>query len=118
MHGGLAAQARQPWLHVAEEVVSRLVEPEAETDEPTCGPGPFSMANADTVAEQLITAGFADIGFRRCDIPYRIGADVDEAISYNMAIGPAGEAIRLAGEQAEAVRDQVERPCTMRSAPT
>jgi len=97
-----------PWLHVAEEVVSQLVEPEEETDEPTCGPGPFSMANADTVAEQLITAGFTDIGFRRCDIPYQIGADVDEAISYNMAIGPAAEAIRLAGSQADAMREQIE----------
>jgi SAM-dependent methyltransferase len=97
-----------PWLYVAEEVVGQLVEPEEETDEPTCGPGPFSMANADTVAEQLTIAGFTDIGFRRCDIPYRIGADLDEAISYNMAIGPAGEAIRLAGAQADAVRTQVE----------
>lgn len=97
-----------PWLHVAEEVVSQLVEPAAETGEPTCGPGPFSMANADTVAEQLVAAGFGDIEFRRCDIPYRIGTDLDEAISYNMAIGPAGEAIRLAGAQADAVRAQVE----------
>jgi hypothetical protein len=38
----------------------------------------------------------------------RIGADVDEAISYNMAIGPAGEAIRLAGAQADAMRAQIE----------
>jgi len=97
-----------PWLHVAEEVVDRFVEEPEETDEPTCGPGPFSMANADTVAEQLTIAGFTDIGFERCDIPYRIGADVDEAISYNMAIGPAGEAIRLAGAQADAMRAQVE----------
>jgi SAM-dependent methyltransferase len=97
-----------PWLHVAEEVVNQLVEEPEETDEPTCGPGPFSMANADTVAEQLTIAGFTDIGFRRCDIPYRIGADLDEAISYNMAIGPAAEAIRLAGPQGDAVRAQVE----------
>ena len=97
-----------PWLHVAEDVVDPFVEEPEETDEPTCGPGPFSMANADTVAEQLTIAGFTDIGFERCDIPYRIGADVDEAISYNMAIGPAGEAIRLAGAQADAMRPQVE----------
>ena len=97
-----------PWLHVAEEVVDRFVEEPEETDEPTCGPGPFSMADADTVAEQLTVAGFTDIRFERCDIPYRIGVDVDEAISYNMAIGPAGEAIRLAGAQADAIRPQVE----------
>lgn len=97
-----------PWLHVAEGVVDPFVEEPEETDEPTCGPGPFSMANADTVAEQLVGAGFMDIEFERCDIPYRIGADVEEAVSYNMAIGPAGEAIRLAGAQAEALRPQIE----------
>jgi SAM-dependent methyltransferase len=97
-----------PWLHVAERVVDRFVEEPDETDEPTCGPGPFSMAGADTVAEQLTIAGFADIGFERCDIPYRIGADVEEAVSYNMAIGPAGEAIRLAGAQAHRLRPQIE----------
>ncbi len=97
-----------PWLHVAEGVVSGFVEEEEETDEPTCGPGPFSMADADTVAEQLTIAGFRDVGFERCDIPYRIGGDLDEAISYNMAIGPAAEAIRLAGAQGDAMRTQVE----------
>ncbi|MGZ4297599.1 MAG: class I SAM-dependent methyltransferase [Solirubrobacteraceae bacterium] len=97
-----------PWLHVAEGVVDPFVEEPEETDEPTCGPGPFSMANADTVAEQLTSAGFTEIAFERCDIPYRIGADVEEAVSFNMAIGPAGEAIRLAGAQAEALRPQIE----------
>ena len=93
---------------MAEGVVDPFVEEPEETDEPTCGPGPFSMANADTVADQLVSAGFTGIAFERCDIPYRIGADVEEAVSYNMAIGPAGEAIRLAGAQAEALRPQIE----------
>ena len=39
------------WLHRAELVVERsLTRPEA-TDEPTCGPGPFSMASADTTTD-------------------------------------------------------------------
>lgn len=97
-----------PWLHVAENVVDQLVDEPDETDEPTCGPGPFSMANADTVAEILTISGFEDIAFERCDIPYRIGADVKEAVAYNMAVGPAGEAIRLAGAEAEAIRPQIE----------
>ena len=97
-----------PWLHVAEGVVAGLVERPAESDQPRCGPGPFSMADADTVAEQLTSAGFTDIGFQRVDGPYRIGADVDEAVAYNMAIGPGAEAIRLAGTDADAVRPQIE----------
>ena len=47
-----------PWLHRAEQVVEQYLEEPEETDEPTCGPGPFSMDNADTVAEQLVIAGF------------------------------------------------------------
>jgi SAM-dependent methyltransferase len=97
-----------PWLHVTEEVVSRFVDKPAETDEPRCGPGPFSMANADTVAEQLTIAGFTDVALERLDRPYRIGADIDEAIAYNTAIGPGAEAIRLAGTKADAMRSQIE----------
>ena len=49
-----------PWLHVAEEVVKPLLpDPdESETDEPRCGPGPFSMADADTLTGQFRSAGF------------------------------------------------------------
>lgn len=96
-----------PWLHRAEIAVKELVEPDEESDELTCGPGPFSMANADTVTDILHGAGFVDVHLRRCDLPYKIGADLDEAVRFNMALGPAGEAIRLAGAQAEEVRPQV-----------
>jgi SAM-dependent methyltransferase len=96
-----------PWLHRAELVVDELVEEPDETDEPKCGPGPFSMANADTVSEILDIAGFERIAFERCDIPYRIGRDLDEAIDYNMALGPAGELIRVAGSEAEAIRPRI-----------
>ena len=49
------------WLHEAEKVVRDLV-PEPEThDAPTCGPGPFSMAGADTVSDILLAAGYRNI---------------------------------------------------------
>lgn len=96
------------WLHVAEEVVKPLVPEPEETDEPRCGPGPFSMANADTTRGMLAAAGFAQIALHRCDRPLRIGRDLDEAVAYNLALGPAAEAIRLAGREADAVRPRVE----------
>lgn len=96
-----------PWLHRAETIVDELVEEPEETDEPRCGPGPFSMANADTVSDVLIGAGFERISLERCDIPYRIGRDLEEAVEYNMALGPAGEAIRLAGREANAIRPRI-----------
>lgn len=96
-----------PWLHRAETVVEPLVTEPEETDEPTCGPGPFSMADADTTSQIVLNAGFEAVALRRCDIPYRIGRDLDEAVEYNMALGPAGEAIRLAGADAERIRPQI-----------
>jgi SAM-dependent methyltransferase len=96
------------WLHRAETVVEEYVEEPEESDEPTCGPGPFSMANADTTTDILLNAGFAEVELRRCDIPILIGRDLDHAVEFATAIGPAGEVIRLAGEEAEKIRPQIE----------
>ena len=97
-----------PWLYEAEKVVKPLLDEPEETDEPRCGPGPFSMADADTTSGQLKSAGFVDVSLRRFDNPLRFGGSLDEAIEINMALGPAGEAIRLAGDQAEQLRPHLE----------
>lgn len=95
------------WVHRAERVVERyLTEPE-ETDEPKCGPGPFSMANADTTSHILLNAGFVDIVLHRCDLDYLMGRNLDEAVALNMAVGPAAEVIRVVGEEAEQIRPQL-----------
>ena len=39
------------WMYRAQTIVEELVERPEEYDEPTCGPGPFSMANADTTTD-------------------------------------------------------------------
>src|SRR5207245_4741020 len=36
------------WLYRAQTIVEQIVSRPEEYDEPTCGPGPFSMAGADT----------------------------------------------------------------------
>jgi hypothetical protein len=95
------------WLHRAERVVERFLTRPESTDEPTCGPGPFSMADADTTTDVLVRAGFEDISLHRCDIEIAIGADLDEAVEFVMALGPAGELIRVAGSQAEARRSKI-----------
>ncbi len=96
------------WLHRAEQVVEEFVQEPEESEEPTCGPGPFSMADADTTSHILLNAGFKDVVLRRCDIPIKIGGDLDQAVEFVMALGPAGEVIRLAGEDAERIRPQIE----------
>ena len=79
-----------------------------DSDEPTCGPGPFALADADVASQILVGAGFDDVALRRCDIPIRIGADIDEAVAYICSLGPAGELIRLAGDEADRRRPEIE----------
>jgi SAM-dependent methyltransferase len=95
------------WLHRAEQAVERFLTRPEVTDQPTCGPGPFSLASADRTTDVLVRAGFEDISLHRCDIPIAIGADLDRAVDFVMALGPAGELIRLAGIQAEELRSDI-----------
>jgi SAM-dependent methyltransferase len=95
------------WVRRAELVVERFVEEPEESDEPTCGPGPFSMGDADVTSQILLSAGFEDVSLRRCDLPIQTGRDLDEAVEFAMALGPAGEVIRLAGEEAERIRPEI-----------
>jgi hypothetical protein len=92
----------------AESVVTPLVEIPEDTEEPRCGAGPFSMANADTTSQVLQSAGFEDVRLRRFDLPIRIGHDLDEAVDFNLALGPAAEAIRLAGAEGDRMRPGLE----------
>jgi hypothetical protein len=94
-------------MYVAEQVVKPLIDEPEETDEPRCGPGPFSQANADTISGQLKAAGFDEITLRRQDLPITGGNSLDDAIELNLALGPAAEAVRLAGDEGEAMRPRL-----------
>jgi SAM-dependent methyltransferase len=95
------------WIYRAQQIVEKIVSRPEEHDEPTCGPGPFSMADADTTSEILTYAGFEQIAFHRTDLPIMIGHDVDEAMDIVMALGPAGEILRLAGDRAAHLHGEV-----------
>jgi SAM-dependent methyltransferase len=99
------------WMQRSEEVVDRHVpKPDAEESEAlTCGPGPFSMANADTTSDILKAAGFEQLAFRRIDIDMLIGQDPEEAVAVALALGPAAETVRLAGDDADRVRPLIEQ---------
>jgi SAM-dependent methyltransferase len=96
------------WMYRAELIVKSFVERPEESEEPTCGPGPFSMADADVVSDVLQLAGFGEVALRRCDQPILMGRDFDEAIRVVMSLGPGGEVLRLLGERADAERPRIE----------
>lgn len=100
-------RADNPWLSMAKDVVLCFL-PEPGTDALTCGPGPFSMSNQETVTKMMEAAGYQGIRFKRVDAPVLVGKDVADAVAFQLAIGPAGEVFREAGELAEARRDEIE----------
>lgn len=101
------SKVENDWVWRAQQIVERFVTKPDEYDDPTCGPGPFSMGNADTTSGILLAAGFKDVSLRRCDLPILIGRDVEEAVDLVMAIGPAGEILRLQGERAEHLHEPI-----------
>lgn len=101
------AKVENDWLYRAQTITERFVTKPEEYDEPTCGPGPFSMANADTTSGILLSAGFGDVTLRRLDLPINLGTDVDQAIDLAMALGPAGEILRLAGDRAAHLHEPI-----------
>ena len=96
-----------PWLGVPKATVLRFLPPPGE-DAATCGPGPFAMANPDVVRAQLAAAGFVDATFERVDGPVMVGRDVEQAIDFQLMLGPAGEIVREARELADARRGEID----------
>ena len=101
------SRADNPWLSMAKDVVLRFL-PEPGAGAQTCGPGPFSMSDEETVTAMMRSAGYEQIEFRRVDAPVLVGRDVADAVAFQLAIGPAGEVFREAGQEAEEKRGQIE----------
>jgi ubiquinone/menaquinone biosynthesis C-methylase UbiE len=90
-----------------EQVVGRFLTRPQEYEADTCGPGPFSLGNPDTLGGILEAAGFAAIELHRRDFDYLMGRDVAEAVDALLAIGPGAELIRLNGEHGESRRAEI-----------
>ena len=95
-----------PWLGVPKDTVAGILPPPGD-DARSCGPGPFSMADSGTVTKQLEIAGYDGIEFERIDAPLLVGDTPDDAVEFQLAIGPAGEVYREAGDLAEERRHEI-----------
>ena len=93
--------ADNPCWGAAKEVALRHLPPHGEGAS-TCGPGPFSMAGEDTDRAMLQAAGFPEVEvFKQIDAEVCIGRDIEEAIDYQLLVGPSGEIIREAGDEGQ-----------------
>lgn len=95
-----------PWLGLPKELVLEYLPPPGE-DARSCGPGPFSMADQQMVTKQLEIAGYEEIRFERVDAPLMVGNTVEDAIGFQLALGPAGEVYREAGEEAQRRHEEI-----------
>ncbi|MCG6872613.1 MAG: class I SAM-dependent methyltransferase [Gammaproteobacteria bacterium] len=96
-----------PWLSAGKQILLQFLPPPGE-DAQVCGPGPFSMANAEVVTRQLKAAGFTDVSAEPLDGPVIAGENLEQAVDFQLAVGPAGEIFREAGEMAERRRPILE----------
>lgn len=93
--------ADNPAWSAAKDVVREYLPPPAPSAA-TCGPGPFLWADEQTDRAMMAAAGFAHVGlFERCDIDICVGRTIDEAIDYQLLVGPSGELVRLAGDEGQ-----------------
>jgi len=66
------------------------------------------MADETVVRAMMTSAGYEQIELRRVDAPVLVGKDAKDAITFQLAIGPAGEVFREAGLEAEHKRAEIE----------
>jgi SAM-dependent methyltransferase len=80
-----------PWQQLAFETTRKLL-PDAPGP-PSCGPGPYSLADRSLLVPLLDAAGFRDPHIRRLDHPVRLGASLSEAVQFATNTGPTGRAL-------------------------
>ena len=87
-----------PCWGMAKDIALKHLPPPGD-DAATCGPGPFALANEETTRAMMNAAGFENIVlFKRNDADVCIGTSMEEAIDFQILVGPSGEIIREANE--------------------
>jgi ubiquinone/menaquinone biosynthesis C-methylase UbiE len=75
----------------------------------TCGPGPFSMADHETNLRIMQASGFEDVTITQFDAELCVGRTLEEALEYQLIVGPAGYVIREAGAAGEQATPDIRR---------
>jgi SAM-dependent methyltransferase len=101
-----------PCWGAAKAVVLEYLPPPSASAQ-TCGPGPFSWADEATDRDMLAAAGFHEVQlFERNDLDICIGRTVEEAIDYQILVGPSGEIVREAGDLGQRLLPEIRAKLT------
>lgn len=81
------------WVSLPLQVVANhlSIEPPSGPEEP----GPFSFGNEIRVSHILKEAGFVDVSINSFLAPFKVGADIDEAVTFLTSIGPASAELAM-----------------------
>ena len=108
--------ADNPCWGMAKDIALKHLPPPGENAQ-TCGPGPFALADEETTRAMLNAAGFEDILlFKRNDADVCVGTSMEEAIDFQILVGPSGEIIReaqaLGQEKLPHIREEMKNSMT------
>jgi hypothetical protein len=68
------------------------------------------MAGEETDRAMLEAAGFSEVDvFKRIDADICVGTDLEEAIDYQILVGPSGEIVREAGAEGQRKLPEIRR---------
>lgn len=81
-----------PWLSIAGAAAQPFMPEPAEPVDPLA-PGPFAFADADRVREILHAAGFGNVNIESVQRTLNLAPDLDQAIDFQMRIGPLARAL-------------------------
>jgi len=81
-----------PWMSVAGRAIAPFL-PEQPARDPRA-PGPFAFADTAYVAGVLSDAGFVDVDFESVPQRVQVAPSIEEAIAFQLDIGPASRALR------------------------
>ncbi len=98
-----------PCWRLAKEIALKYLPPPGDQAK-TCGPGPFSWGNEETDRAMLQAAGFDNVElFERIDADVCVGTSLEEAIDYQILVGPSGEIIREAEAEGQKQLPEIRR---------
>lgn len=100
--------ADNPCFAIAEQIALKHLPPPGEQAQ-TCGPGPFSLADRETTERILDVSGYQRVTFTQLVAELCVGRTLDEAVDYQMLVGPAGYVIREAGDAGEEAASSIVR---------
>ena len=94
---------KNPWMTTPRQAARPLLPPAPPPDPD--GPGPFSLAEPDTVRTLIEGAGFSSIGLEASEATVNLGPDADTATEFMVRLLPGIDEPPLAEKVRAAVRD-------------